>query len=126
MSETAWEQYAKSEGLVWDMPNSSERRAFMAGHALELAATREALADVIHDRIDLAVGFPPISSAPFHARQDDTCWSAADALLAPGGAIQLVNDVLAAAWDEGAQYVLDMYDFEPYRKKNPYRFPETR
>lgn len=30
-NDAAWEQYAKQEGLVWDMPNSSERRAFMAG-----------------------------------------------------------------------------------------------
>lgn len=30
----------------------------------------------------------------------------------------------AEGWDEGAQYVLDMYDFGPYRDKNPYRTPQ--
>lgn len=29
--EEEWEAYAKAEGLVWDMPNSTERRAFVAG-----------------------------------------------------------------------------------------------
>lgn len=29
----AWIGYAHSEGLVWDMPNSSETRAFLAGRA---------------------------------------------------------------------------------------------
>ena len=30
-SDRAWEKYAKAAGFVWDMPNSSERRAFFAG-----------------------------------------------------------------------------------------------
>jgi len=32
-AEKAWEEYAIPEGLVYNMPNSSERRAFMAGRA---------------------------------------------------------------------------------------------
>lgn len=38
--EAKWEEYGKAEGLVWDMPFSSERRAFEAGwdaHDAEVA-----------------------------------------------------------------------------------------
>lgn len=46
----------------------------------------------------------------------------ADAILAS----PVIARIRADAWDEGAQYVLDMYDFEPYRSKNPYRHASIR
>jgi hypothetical protein len=38
----------------------------------------------------------------------------------------VIARIRAEAWDQGAQYVLDMYDFEPYRSKNPYRHASIR
>jgi hypothetical protein len=77
---------------------------------------REELARVICDALDEHMSVP----TPGEITKSD--YLTADAILAS----PVIARVRAEAWDQGAQYVLDMYDFEPYRSKNPYRHASIR
>lgn len=74
--EAKWEEYGKAEGLVWDMPFSSERRAFEAGwdaHDAEVA--EKALRDAADEWHAEHSGTRPVPYNWLRAR--------ADALAAP-------------------------------------------
>lgn len=107
-AEAAWVEYAKAEGLVYNMPNSSERRAFFAALGTTLPKPVASVQDTV-DKAALGLDFMLDLQ-----RSVETVWGRLPDPADPEAVSTYIREVVLCATDE-LHEVLAEVNWKPWK-----------